>query len=192
MNQVILSRSLRKGRAEDSSRLELAKAKPIHQREFKPRCKKGNDRGHMSANGLSLRRLGFKSWLRHRKVMLASQEILMLVVILILMQPPQKRTLKHFLLPFLFLNHKRQRGGSSLSTYAQNPTRQPSSHSRSPRALVGKQQMPRLHEQEGMRITRVNQSEFPSPGATGACRFQQACYPRHSSGMHTSVSQYSA
>lgn len=132
----------------------------------------------MSANGLSPRRLDFNSWLLNRKVMLTSQEILMLVVILILMQPPpEKKNIKRFLLPFLFLNHKRQRGRSSLRTYAQNPTRQPSSYSRSPRALVGKQQMPRLHEQEGMRITRVNQSKFPSPGATGACLLKPACYP---------------
>lgn len=107
MNQVILSRPLRKERAEDSSCLELAKAKPIHQREFKPGCKKGNDRDHMSANGLSLRRLDFNSWLWHRKIMLTSQEILMLVVILVLVQPPPaKKNIKHFLLPFLFLNHK--------------------------------------------------------------------------------------
>lgn len=88
MNQVILSRPLRKGRAEDSSCLELAKAKAICQGEFRPRGKKGNDGGHMSANGLSLRRLGFNFWLWHRKVILTSQEILMLVVILVLVQPP--------------------------------------------------------------------------------------------------------
>lgn len=52
--------------------------------------------------------------------------------------------------------------------------------------------MPRLHEQEGLRITRVNQSKFPSPGATGACLLKPACYPQHSSGMHTSVAQHSA
>lgn len=38
----------------------------------------------MLANGLRLRRLNLNSWLRHRKIMLASQEILMLIVILIL------------------------------------------------------------------------------------------------------------
>jgi len=45
----------------------------------------------MSANGLSLRRLDFNSWLWHRKIMLTSQEILMLVVILVLVQPPPSK-----------------------------------------------------------------------------------------------------
>lgn len=116
MNQVILSRPLRKERAEDSSCLELAKAKPIHQREFKPGCKKGNDRGHMSANGLSLRRLDFNSWLWHRKIMLTSQEILMLVVILVLVQPPQqRRTLNISFCLFCFLTINDQEVGPLLA-----------------------------------------------------------------------------
>lgn len=43
----------------------------------------------MSANGLKLRRLNFNSWLRHRKIMLASQKTLTLIVILILAQCPE-------------------------------------------------------------------------------------------------------
>lgn len=70
----------------------------------------------MSANGLSLRRLDFNSWLRHRKIMLTSQEILMLVVILVLLQPPQqRRTLNISFCLFCFLTINDQEVGPLLA-----------------------------------------------------------------------------
>lgn len=110
--QVILSRPLRKGK-ENSFCLDLAKARTIHQSEFKPKCK-GDGRGHMSANGLRLRRLYFKflalaqnshaslsgnSYAHSNPYSCAVHQI--------------KQSIKHFLLPILFLSHKRLWGPTS-------------------------------------------------------------------------------